>query len=82
MVGWGIVKAHDGRGDTDATLLLYLHPVGGSRLADLVRLDCSGYVDSTSVEQEFLGQGRLTGIRVRDDRKCPATKYLLLIGVG
>ena len=64
-----VVKAHDGRCYRDTTLFLNLHPVGGSGFADLVRFNRSGDVNSTSVEKKFLGQGRLTGIRVRDDRK-------------
>ena len=64
-----VVESHDGSGDGDTTLFLNLHPVGSSGFADLIGLNCSGYVNSTSVEQEFLGQSRLTGIRVRDNRK-------------
>ena len=81
-VGWGIIKSHDRGSNADAALLLYLHPVGCGGLADLVALHGSGYVDSAAVKQKFLGQCGLTGIRVRNDGKRPATKNLLLVGGG
>ena len=44
----------------------------------LARLDGAREVDGTTVEQEFLRQRRLTGIRVRDDRKRAALLDFLI----
>ena len=77
-----VVKAHDGSSDRNTALFLYLHPVGSSRLANLITFNRAGYMNGTAVEQKFLGQRRLTGIRVRDNRKSAASEYFLLISGG
>ena len=66
-----ILKLHDRRGDRDTTLFFNFHPVGSGRLG-LFALDCARLGDGTAVEQELLRQGRLTSVRVRDNRKGPA----------
>ena len=68
-----VIESHHGRSDGYTALLLDLHPVGGSGLADLVTLHRTRYVDSTAVEQQFLRQRRLTRIRVRDDGERAAS---------
>ena len=84
LVTWGIedvdfivliVEAHDTGCHGDTTLTLYLHEVTGGALLDLVALDGSSYVDGASVEEELLGEGRFTRIRVRYDGKGATTTY-------
>ena len=76
-----VVKTHHGSSYGDAALLLDLHPVGGGSFANFIAFYGSRHVDSTSVEQEFLGERRFTRIRVRDDRKGAATQDFLLFSV-
>ena len=58
---------HRGR-DGDAALLLNFHPVGGGG-AGALALDLAGLGNGAAVQQEFFRQGRLAGVRVRDDAK-------------
>ena len=62
-------EGHGAGGDRDAALLLELHEVraGAARLA--LGADLAGHLDGAAVEQELLGQRRLAGVRVRDDRE-------------
>ena len=64
-------------------MFLYIHPVGCGRLADLVALDRTGNLDLPAEEKEFLGQCRLTGIRVGDDgERSPAFYFVHLLLFG
>ena len=62
-----VVERHHRSSDGDTTLFLNLHPVGSSSLLDLVRLDRTRHMNSTSEQQEFLGKRCFTRIRVTDD---------------
>ena len=73
-----VVESHHGGGHRDTALFFYLHPVGGRRLADFVRLDGSGHMDGAAEEQQLLGQRRLAGIGVTDDGKSPAFGYFFV----
>ena len=68
-----VVELQDGRADRDAALALQLHPVRGGRPLVFPVLDGAGQVDRVPVEQKLLGQGRLAGVRMRDDREGAAT---------
>ena len=67
-----ILELHHRAGDRDTSLLLDLHPVRGGGPGVALALDHAGLVDGASVEQELLGQGGLTGVRVRDNGKGAA----------
>ncbi len=62
-------KLHHRRGDRDAALLLERHPVGGRVPRRLAALDRARQLDRAAVQQQLLGQRRLAGVRVRDDRE-------------
>ena len=61
----------------DAALLLQLHPVGRGMPRGTPGLDRAGQVDRPTVQEQLLGERGLTGVRVRDDRKSPATGNLV-----
>ena len=81
LLGFGtlgtIVELHHRRGDRDTTLLLNVHPVGGGALAYFVALHRTGYLNLSTKEEEFLGQGSLTRIRVADDGKGASAFYFV-----
>ena len=60
-----VFEAHDGRSDRDTALTFDLHEVRRWLLLDFVRFDRSRDVDGAAEEQQFFGQGRFTGVRVR-----------------
>ncbi len=62
-----VFKTHNGSGDTDSTLALYLHEITGRVLLDLVAFDGSCRLDGATEEQEFFRQCGFTGIRVGND---------------
>ena len=64
-----VLELHHGRGDGNTALLLDLHPVGGGGAGVLLALDLAGLGDGSAVEEELLGEGGLTGVRVRNDSK-------------
>ena len=72
-----IVEAHDRGGHGDAALFLNLHPVGGGGLLYLVALHGSGHVYGATVEEQFLGQSCLAGVRVRDYGKGAPAGYFV-----
>ena len=65
----GIGELHHRGGDGDTTLLLHLHPVGFGVLTRATALDGTGALNGLSEQQDFLGDGGFTRIRVRNDRK-------------
>lgn len=69
------VKLHDGGRDGDPPLLFDLHPVGLSEVPGLPGLDCPGFPDNASEEEELFGDRGLPGIGVRNDRKGPSLVY-------
>ena len=68
-----VLELHDARCDGDTALLLELHPVAGRMTLRPTRLHGAGQVNRPSIQEELLGQRRLSGIGVTDDRKRPAT---------
>ena len=64
-----VLEAQRGRADRDAAALLELHPVRARLAAAAARLDRAGLGDRAAVEQQLLGQRRLAGVRVGDDRE-------------
>ena len=64
-----VLKLHHRGGDGDAALLFDLHPVGGGSPGVLLALDLTGLGDGSAIEQEFLRQGGLARVGVRDDGK-------------
>ena len=73
-----IVKLHDRGRHRDTTLFLDVHPVGGGSFLNLIILDGTGNLYLTTEKQELLSQCGLTSIRVRDNRECPSSFYLLI----
>ena len=57
------------RADRDAALALELHPVRGRRPPPLAGLHGAGALHRSGVQQELLGQRRLAGVGVGDDRE-------------
>ena len=76
-----IFEAHDGGSYGDTALLLDLHPVTGRSLLNLVTLDSTSYVDGAPEEEELLGEGGLTSIRVADDSERASLVDLVFIFV-
>ena len=72
LVGWGggvhgwrqVVELHHGSGDGDATLFLYVHPVGGGCLAYLIAFYGTRHLYLSAEEEEFFCQCGLARIRV------------------
>ena len=71
-----VVELHDGGGYGDAALLLYLHPVAGGSLADLVVLYGSGHLNLATEKQKFFSKRGFTGVRMGNDGKGAPTFYL------
>src|SRR5699024_1438366 len=72
------IELHDGTRHTDSTLLLHFHPVTRREPAALLTFDRPCRADCAAEQKQFLGQCRLTGIRVRDDGKCFTFFYFIL----
>ena len=67
--------------DRDAALLLERHPVGRRVAAGLAAADGAGQLDRAGIQQQLLGQRRLAGVGVRDDReRAPARHFALELG--
>ena len=64
-----IIKLKHRGGNRNTSLLLDLHPVGNRMLGRLTSLDGTCEIDRASIQKELLRQCRLTGIRVRNNRK-------------
>jgi hypothetical protein len=66
--------------DRDAALLLHLHPVGGGVPLGLAAAHRAGQLDRAGVEQQLLGERRLAGVGVGDDREGAAAGDLAARG--
>src|ERR1700722_1829621 len=66
-----ILEAHDRGRHRDPALPLDLHEIAGRMLLDLITFYRAGRLDGAAKQEEFLGQGSLTRIRVGNDRKGP-----------
>ena len=60
----------------DAPVLFHLHEVRARAPRFALGAHLSGHLNGTTIQQEFFGQRRLAGVRVRDDRKRPAAGNL------
>ena len=58
--------------DGDAALLLDVHPIGDSMARAALALHGAGGLNASRIQQKLLGQRRLAGVRMRDDRECAA----------
>ena len=74
-----VLELHHGRGNGNTALLLDLHPVGGGGAGVLFALDLAGLGDGSAVEEELLGEGGLTGVRVRNDSECSSALDFRLV---
>jgi hypothetical protein len=69
-----VLEVHHRGGDRDAALLLDLHPVRAGAPGLAAGLHRPRDVDGAAEQQQLLGQGRLAGVRVGDDReRAPET---------
>ena len=67
-----------GGGDRNAALLLERHPVGRRVPSRLAAAHGAGQLDRARVQQQLLGQRRLAGVGVRDDRERAPAGHLAL----
>ena len=76
------VELHRRGRDRNAALLLDLHPVRRGVVRRLAGLDRARQANGPAVEQQLLGQRRLTSVRVRDDgERSPARHFLFQFGM-
>ena len=69
----------EGRGgDRNAALLLERHPVGRRVPARFAPPDGARELDCAGIQQQLLGQRRLAGVGMRDDREGPPPRHLPL----
>ena len=69
-------KLHHRGGDGDAALFLHFHPVGRGMAIRFARLDRTGHADGLAHEQQPLGNGGLTGVRVGNNSEGAALGHL------
>jgi hypothetical protein len=69
------------RGDGDAALALDVHPVRHRVALGLLAAHRAGQLDRAGVQQRLLGQRRLAGVGVGDDREGAAPRHLAGNGV-
>jgi hypothetical protein len=72
-----VLEAHHRRGDRDAALALDRHPIRAHPPPLAARLDLAGQLDRPAKQQQFLGQCRLAGVRMRNDRKGAPAQNLV-----
>ena len=72
-----VLELQRGGGDRDAAGAFDLEPVGHRARAPALAVHRSCAVDRVRVERERLGQGRLSGVGVRDDGNAAPTPGLL-----
>ena len=77
-----IFEGHHRGDDRNAAFALDLHPVRAGLDTVLLGLDLAGELDRSAEKQKLLGQCRLAGIRVRDDRKGAAARDRLFDNLG
>ena len=66
------------RRNRNAALLLERHPVRGRMTTIFAAADGPGELDGAGVQQQLLGQRRLAGVRMRNNREGPAPRNLTL----
>ncbi len=77
------IELHCGGGDRDAALALDVHPIRDHVTIGLAAAHRAGQLDGAGVQQQFLGQGGLAGVRVGNDgERAPALDFGLERRVG
>ena len=71
-----VFELQHGGGDRDAALAFQFHPVGGRGALVFARGHAAGELHRAAVEQEFLRQRRLAGVRVGNDGERAAATDL------
>jgi hypothetical protein len=69
-----VFELQDGGGNRDPALFFQLHPVRGGGALVLARRHAAGELQGAAVEQEFLGERGLSGVRVGNDRERTAAE--------
>ena len=64
------------RRDRNAALLLERHPVGGRMTPRLAPANGAGQLDCAGIKEQLLGQRRLAGVGVRNDRERASSSDL------
>src|SRR6266481_5011931 len=72
-----VLEAHHRRGDRDAAPALDRHPIRAHPPPLALRLDLARQLYRPAKQQQFLGQGGLAGVGMRDDRKGPPAQNLV-----
>src|SRR5271155_2882507 len=72
-----MLEAHHRGGDGDAALALDRHPIRAHAPPFAARLHLARQLDRPAKQQQFLGQGGLAGVRVRNDRKAAPARNLV-----
>ncbi len=67
-----MLEGHHRGDDGDAAIALHLHPVGAGLAAARLGTHLAGKLDGAAEEQQLLGQRRLAGVRMRNDREGAA----------
>ena len=74
--GVAVGELQRGRGDGDAAVALHLHPVGDGAPAAGLAVHGAGLADHPRVQGQGLGERRLAGVGVADDREGAAPRGL------
>src|SRR5438552_18607459 len=92
LVAWGIEQVQDGvlvlerhhrGGNGNSARSLDGHPIGARAALVFFCLDLPGELNGAAEQQKLLGQRRLAGVRMRDDReRAPASDLADQLGVG
>ena len=64
-----IIELQYGRSDGNSSFLLNLHPIGNGVFGRLSSFYRSRQIDCSAIKQELLRQGRLSRVRMRNNRK-------------
>jgi hypothetical protein len=72
-----VLEAHHRRGDRDAALALDRHPIRAHPPPLAARLDLARQLDRPAEQRQFLGQGGLAGVRMRNERKSAPAQNLV-----
>lgn len=72
-----IIKLHHRAGNGNSTLLLNFHPVGFGKVTGLSALNGTCSSNNPTKQKQLFGDGRFSGIGVRNDRKsAPGAVFL------
>ena len=77
-----VLKAHHRRGDRGVALARDRHPIRARPPPVAARLDLARQLDRPAEQQQFLGEGGLAGIGMRNDRKSAPARNLVGKGLS